>query len=223
MLVTHRYMPIKLLLADDHDIVRLGIRSLLEEDASIGQIEEASNGHEAVVKSRQFEPDVVVLDYEMPNFNGIYAAREILKENSKANILLLSMHQSREMILEGVMIGVKGYLPKNTKCPELLDAIRELSKGGTWFKGGVAEIIAPYLVESVRSGRKPKKVRELTPREREVVKLYAEGESTAGIAEKLSISRYTVEIHKANIYKKLKTNNVSGLTRYAIKKRIINI
>lgn len=216
-------MPIKLLIVDDHDVVRSGIRSLLETQPSITNIVEASNGHEAVVKAREFRPDVIVMDYEMANFNGIYASREIMKDVRNTSILLLSMHHSSDLIMEGVDAGIKGYLSKSAKFPELMEAINALAKGGTWFRGQVAEILAPQLIHSVRGGIKQRKNSELTPREREVVKLLAEGENSHSISKILSISKHTVEIHKTHIYKKLNIRNVSDLTRYAIRNQIISV
>lgn len=216
-------MPIKLLIVDDHDVVRSGIRSLLEPQTNISEIREASNGHEAIMISRTFHPDVIIMDYEMPNFNGIYASKEIMKDMRNANILLLSMHQNSDLILEGVDAGVKGYLPKNAKFVELLMAVEELSRGGTWFRGSVAEILAPHLIHTVQTGKKQRKKPELTPRETEIVKLLAEGDNTIEIANKLSISKHTVEIHKTNINKKLNTRNVSDLTRYAIRNQLIGV
>ena len=216
-------MPVKVLLVDDHEVVRSGIRSLLEVHPSIGAIAEASNGHEAVMMARKFNPDVVVMDYEMPRFSGVYATREITRERAATKVLLLSMHHSHDMILEGVEAGAQGYLSKDCKATEIIEAIEALSRGGTWFRGAVAETIAPSLIESVRKGKISRKKETLTPREREIVRLIALGKTTLCIAQLLCISKHTVEIHKTNVNKKLNTRNISDITRYAIREEIIRL
>lgn len=216
-------MGIKVLLTDDHDLVRSGVRSLLSKVESIDAIEEASNGHEAVQIARSFKPDVIVMDYEMPNFNGIYATREILKEQPDLGIVLLSAHMSREHVMEGIHAGIRGFLPKESKADELCAAIKELAEGGTWFKGKIAELIAPSLIDCVKSGQKIKVNGSLTSREKEIVTLLAGGSSPRTIAEKLSISKRTVDVHKSNVFKKLKINNISQLVRYAIKQGLVKI
>lgn len=215
-----------ILLADDHDLVRQGLRSLLEQNPMIGSVVEARNGHEAVLKNREHRPHVVLMDYEMPNFNGIYAIREIMREYPRQAIILLSAHQSREHIMEGVFAGVRGFLPKESRIGELINAIAAVADGGTWFKGAVAEMMAPTLIESVRKGRKAGLRQlngQLTNREQEILRLFAEGLTPQQIAGRLSISKRTVDVHKSNIFKKLQFKNLSELIRYAVKKSIIKI
>ncbi len=217
---------ISVLLADDHDLVRQGLCSLLKNEAIIGEIAEACNGHEAVLRARTFKPQVVLMDYEMPNFNGIYAAREILKENPDTPIILLSAHQSREHIFEGVYAGVRGYLPKEARIGELISAIIAVAEGGTWFKGKTAELMAPYLLDALKSGKNIKGHRSneaLSAREQEILRLFAEGLSARQIADKLSVSKRTVDAHKSNIFKKLHINNIVELVRYAVKQDLIRL
>ncbi len=216
-------MKIKVLLADDHALVRGGIKALLDLDPEIGDTKEACNGHEAIQMAREFEPDVVLMDYEMPNFNGIYATREILKENPEIKVMLVSAHLSREHVMEGIHAGIRGFLPKEAKVGELISAIKALNADQTWFKAHVAEMIAPSLIDCMKTGNKVKHNGGLTSREREIVTMLASGLSPRSIAEKLSISKRTVDVHKSNVFKKLKINNISELVRYAIKRGMVKI
>ena len=216
-------MKIKVLVVDDHAMVRGGIKALLDLDPEVGDMKEAGNGHEAIQMARSFIPDVVVMDYEMPNFNGIYTTREILKDNPDVKIILVSAHLSREHVMEGIHAGIRGFLPKEAKTGELVTAIKALHSGQTWFKSNVAELIAPTLIETMKTGNKVKHNGGLTNREREIVTMLASGLSPSAIAEKLSISKRTVEVHKSNVFKKLKINKISELVRYAIKQGMVQI
>lgn len=216
-------MKTRVLLVDDHELVRGGIRSLLAKEPSIGEMDEAGNGHEAVCKARDFKPDVVLMDYEMPNFNGIYATREILKENPDTKIVLLSAYLSRDHVMEGVHAGIRGFLPKEVTTGEMIEAIKAIAAGETWFKGDVAELIAPSLIDHIKSGQKVKINGGLTRREREIVALLAGGMTPRYIAGKLSISKRTVDVHKSNVFKKLKINNISELVRYAIRQGLVKL
>lgn len=215
---------IRLLLADDHVLVREGMQAILSENAMISEIYQASNGHEAVLLASEKKPDVVVMDYEMPNFDGIYATKQIRKEYDDIPVLIVSAYRLREYVLESIKAGASGYLPKDAPIDELFEAIKSLAKGGTWFKGSIAELIAPMLVEQIgRSDRfgSARKNGALTSREREVVKLFSEGKTAKDIAGLLSISKRTVDVHKANIFKKLEIKNVAELVRYALKQGIV--
>lgn len=217
-------MKLKILLADDHALIREALSSLLSADPEISEVYQAKNGHEAVQLFRKHQPDVAIVDYEMPNFNGIYALTEILKESPEFPVLMLSAHFSRERVMEAIYKGIRGYLPKDVRIEELLEAIKDLIAGKTWFRGQVAELAADYLIDSIghathkTSGRK---LPELTSREKQVIKLFAEGFTTVEIASKLSISCRTVEVHKSNIYKKLKLKNSVEMLRYALKQDIV--
>ncbi len=216
-------MKIKLLLVDDHALVRDGLRSLLSSDPDIGEIAEASNGMEAIKKVKEHNPNVIVMDYEMPNFNGIYATKEIIRENASNNILLVSAHHSREHIMEGINAGIRGFLPKETKIEELSAAIKALSKGETWFKGSTAELIAPSLIDSLQPQKRIRNSGALTSREKEITRLLAEGNPAKRIAEKLCISKRTVDVHKSNIFKKLGVKNISELVRHAIRHEMVKL
>lgn len=214
----------RVLLVDDHTLVREGMRSLLSKSPVIGEIYEASNGHEALMRMRETGAEVVLMDFEMPNFDGIYATREICKEFPGTPVLLVSAHRTRSHILEGIKAGARGYLSKDAPIREVLEAIEALHGGASWFKGSIAELIAPSILDHFgnnRPGAKSLKNGQITSREREVVKLFAEGMTARGIAEALSISKRTVDVHKANIFKKLEITNVAELVRYAVKQGIV--
>jgi len=196
---------------------------MLNDDPEIGAIIEAVNGHEAVTKAREFKPDVVVMDYEMPNFNGVYATREILKDNPGTRILLVSAHHSREYIMEGVHAGIRGFLPKEARSKELVEAIKALARGETWFKGETAELLAPGFVDTIHPSGERSKEPVLTAREKEIIKYLAKGMNSHEIAGKLSISKRTVDVHKFNIFKKLHITNAIELMRYAIKHNLVKV
>jgi DNA-binding NarL/FixJ family response regulator len=216
-------MKIKLLLVDDHALVRSGMRSLLAQSPVISQIREASNGHEAIQIVAEYKPDLIVMDYEMPNFNGIYATREIMKQHPDSKVIILSAHFSGEHIMEGIYAGIQGFLTKESKTSELLEAITAIAAGDTWFKGEIAERITPSLINVAKTGQKMKSNGGLTNREREIVSMLASGLTPRTIAEKLSISKRTVEVHKSNVFKKLKINGISELIRYAIRQGIAKV
>lgn len=216
-------MKINVLLVDDHALVRSGVRSLLSHSPAIGHIKEASDGQEAVRIASEFKPDVIVMDYEMPNFNGLYATREILNTDPDVKIIMVSAYLSRNHIMEGIQAGIRGFLPKEAKTSELVEAIEAMVAGETWFKDVVAELIAPSLVELVKSGQKPKVYDDLTKREKEIVSLLANGLSPKAIAQKLGISKRTVDVHKSNVFKKLKINSITDLIRYAVRQGIVKV
>ena len=204
-------------------MVRQGLRSLLSQFPGFEVVAEASNGHETLLKTEKLLPDVVLLDYEMPNFNGIYAAKEISRRNHRTRILILSTHSSKEHLISAIHAGVHGYLPKETGVEEIAGAIKELAQGGTWFKGTIAESIAPFLVASMNKNGRSRSHNLLTERETELIRYWSRGMSSKEIAEVLSISRRTVEVHKANIFKKLGLKNTTELIRYAIHNQIVKV
>lgn len=216
-------MKIKLLIVDDHAVLREGIKEIFAKDTDIETIEEASNGLDAVLKAAKNKPDVVVMDFEMPKYNGIYAAKEMIKQQPGLPVLLLSMFNDKEHILEAINAGVKGYLGKDTRIQEILQAVKELHSRGTWFKGEIAEIITPYLIATASGQSSLYPNNGLTPREIEITCLYAEGKKSTEIGKKLSISKRTVEVHKANIFKKLNLSSTIELFRYAIHNNIVKI
>lgn len=217
---------LKILLVDDHDMVRQGIRSILTRDEKIEEIFEAGDGSEALLLVKQSKPDVVVLDYEMPGQNGIEVARQLLKDHPDLPILLLTAHNAPEYIMEGISVGIRGYLLKETPVGDLLEAIHAIASGDTWFKGLVAETLAPALIDGMGfSGKHHAKltIPELTRREKEITRLYVKGHGPKEIAEMLGISKRTVEAHKSNIFIKLQIKGMADLVRYAIKNKLVRL
>jgi DNA-binding NarL/FixJ family response regulator len=160
----------------------------------------------------------------MPNFNGVYATREILKELPATRIILVSAHHSREYIMEGIHAGIRGFLPKEARSGELVMAIKALARGETWFRGSTAELLAPGFVDSIYPAKaKTRQEPVLTPREKEIVRYLAKGMNSHEIAKKLSISKRTVDVHKFNIFKKLDISNAIELMRYAIRHNLVKV
>lgn len=212
---------IRVVLADDHTVVRQGFRSLLEQDKSIDVVGEAENGRDAVLMVKKYLPDVVVLDISMPILNGVQATRQIRKFNPKIKILILSMYKDEEYVREVFHAGAAGYIIKQTTGPDLIRAIKEVSRGNAYLSPSIAKHLVSDYREIVKRGESARKQTGLTPREIEVLQLIAEGNSNKKIAEQLFISIKTVETHRQKIMDVLKIHDVAGLTRYAIAKRII--
>lgn len=209
-------MTIRVLLADDHNIVREGLRSLLEKEPDIEVVAMADNGRTAVRLAGELKPDVAVLDIAMPEMNGIEATRRINRENPEIRVLTLSMHSARRFVTEALSAGAKGYLLKDCASEELVRAIRTIAADETYLSPKVAGLIVKdYLKHSPVTT--PSADSCLTNREREILQLIAEGESTKEIAFKLGVSIKTVETHRQQIMKKLNLNGVADLTRYAIR------
>jgi DNA-binding NarL/FixJ family response regulator len=209
-------MTIRVLLADDHNIVREGLRSLLEKDTEIEVVAMADNGRTAVQLAGELKPDVAVLDIAMPEMNGIEAARRISRDDPEIKILALSMHSARRFVTEALSAGAKGYLLKDCAAEELVRAIRTVAGNETYLSPKVAgQIVKDYLKRSPDSTLSAESF--LTNREREILQLIAEGESTKEIAFRLYVSIKTVETHRQQVMKKLNLHSVAELTRYAIR------
>jgi len=211
----------KVLIAEDHALVREGLKNLLIGSGLVTEVVEATNGLEALLKSREANPDLVLLDYEMPVYNGIFAAKEILAEKPNLPILMVSMYFTKEHVMDAVRVKVKGFVSKGARSDEMIEAIRALSEGKTWFKGTIAEFIAE---EALSSNNKKKLVGNLlTDREQELTAYFANGMKSAEIAEHFHLSKRTVEVHKSNIFKKLRVRNNSELVRYAVRNNLVKL
>jgi DNA-binding NarL/FixJ family response regulator len=210
---------LKILIVDDHTMVREGLKRVLAEEEALKKpvISEARDGREAVIKAREQKPDVVIMDYDMPHYDGLYGTKELLKVYSDLKVIMLSTYMAKDVILESVQSGVKGFLLKEEKTETLSEAIQAVSSGQTWFKGQIAEIIAPYFI-AASTGHHDKELREeaLSAREREILVMFAEGLTAREIAQELNISKRTVEVHKARIFKKRQLHNTAQLVRYAV-------
>jgi DNA-binding NarL/FixJ family response regulator len=207
---------LKLLVADDHEIVRKGVRCLLEAQPGWRVVAEASNGREAVEQAKRLKPDVAILDIGMPSLNGLEAARQMLKNDPHIRIVILTMHESDNLIREVLKVGARGYVSKTDAIRDLVTAINAVRSGVTFFTAKVAEIVLEGY--SDKSGITSSR---LTPRQREIIQLLAEGQSSKEIAVALGLSVKTAETHRANIMKRLNCHSASEIVRYAVRNDII--
>jgi DNA-binding NarL/FixJ family response regulator len=211
---------LRILLADDHEIVRHGLRRLLEAQPGWEICGEAGSGREAVEKARSARPDVAVLDYSMPELNGVEAARQILEALPKTEVLLLTMHDSEQFLREALEAGVRGFVLKSDAMSEMVAAVRAVSSHERFLSPGASGLALEGFLRGVEPGRGPS-ADGLTPREREVVQLLARGKSNKEVASALDISVKTVEAHRANIMHKLGFTSFSDLVHYAIRNKIV--
>jgi len=214
--------PIRVLLADDHTIVRQGLRRLLETQADFTVVAEADNGRAAVRLAIRHRPNVVVLDMAMPNLNGIEATRQLKREVPEARVLALSAYSDEEYVLAVCQAGAAGYLVKHTAASELISAIREAMNGNAYFSPAIAKYFARQYSSGIeRSRGSAGRGNTLTSREREVLQLIAEGWTNKQMATELSISIKTIEKHRQALMDKLNIHDIAGLTRYAMSRKII--
>jgi DNA-binding NarL/FixJ family response regulator len=216
--------PVRLLVADDHEIVRRGIRSLLEAQPGWTVTAEASDGREAVEKAKEIRPDVTVLDISMPSLNGLEAARQMIKNDARAKILILTMHESDPLIREVLDAGARGYVLKSDASRDLVTAVNAIRSNKTYFTAKVAQVVLDGYLDKKPRKNTEKKIdssTRLTPRQREIVQLLAEGKSSKEVAVALGLSVKTAETHRANIMRRLDCHSVSELVRYAVRNNII--
>lgn len=211
----------RILVADDHEVVRSGVRALLESRPGWQVVGEAVNGHEALEKAKQLKPDLVIVDITMPSLNGIETTRSILKVLPHTEVLVLTMHESEKLIRRALEAGARAYVAKADVGRSLIDAVDALRLHKAFFTPPAAmTILDGYLKR--RAGSPSKRLRDgLTPREREVLQLLAEGKSNKEVASILGISVYTAETHRSNIMEKLDLHSASELTRYAIRNHLL--
>jgi DNA-binding NarL/FixJ family response regulator len=212
----------RILVADDHEVVRRGIQALLEAQPGWEISGEAADGQEAVVKAKHLKPDVVILDISMPTLNGLEATRQILKADPQARVLILTMHESDQVVREVLDAGARGYVLKSDAGRDLVAAVESMRRHNSFFTSRVATIVVDgYLKGGSRVGPNEPFSDRLTPREREIIQLLAEGKSSKQVAAALGLSIKTAETHRANIMRKLDLHCVSDLVRYAIRNNII--
>ncbi|HUU09807.1 MAG TPA: response regulator transcription factor [Phycisphaerae bacterium] len=215
-------MDLKILLVDDHQIIREGLRSLIEKERGMKVVGEAANGREAVRLARELAPDVVVMDVSMPDLNGIEATRQIASRVPAARVVALSMHSDRRFVAEMLRAGALGYLLKESAFDELARAVRAVAAGGTYLSPAVAGDV----VEGFVQGDRPPTgsvVAALTPRQREVLQLVAEGWTTKRMAAHLHVSPKTIETHRLQVMQTLGIESVAELTKFAVREGLTSL
>ena len=213
---------IRILLADDHTVVRDGLRALLEKQTDMTVVAEAGDGRESVRLAEEHAPDVVVMDIAMPNMNGIEATRRILEQNPACAVVILSMHQDESYVLRSLKAGAKGYLLKDSLRGDVVDAIRTVSRGRSYLTRKVSRILQEDYVRQMERRGVEDSYDLLTSREREILQLVAEGKANKEVAAILNISLTTVETHRTHILQKLGLHSIPELILYAVRKGIIS-
>lgn len=212
---------VRVLIADDHSIVRKGLRSALEEDLDCRIVGEAANGREAVQLAEQTLPDVAILDIGMPQLNGIEATSQIQKVSPKTRVLILSMHSDESYILRALTAGARGYLLKDTAENDVLAAVRAVAQGKAFFSPAISKMLLEDYVGFLRRRGLDDSYDLLTDRERETLQLLAEGQTNKEVANTLGIGVSTVETHRMNLMQKLNLHSTAEIVLYAVRKRII--
>jgi DNA-binding NarL/FixJ family response regulator len=213
---------VSLLVADDHEIVRRGIRALIQEQPGWRVAAEAEDGRDAVIKATEFQPDVAILDITMPSLNGLDAAKQIAKLSPHTKILILTVHESDQLSRKALDAGARGYILKTDAAFDLITAVNSLMSNKTFFTPRVAQIVLnAYLGKGPTASEDEDAPLQITAREREIVQLLAEGKHSKEVAAVLGISIKTVETHRANILRKLQCHSVTDLVRYAVRNHIV--
>ncbi len=214
--------PIRILLADDHTVMRAGLRLLLERQPGFKVISEASDGRQAVEQAEATKPDVAVLDIAMPNLSGIEAAQRISAMLPQTRIIILSMHSDEGYVLRALKAGAKGYLLKDSAENDLIEAITAVSQGKAFFSPEISNILVEDYVREMKKRGAEDSYELLTPREREILQMLAEGKSNKDIATLLNLSLYTVETHRRNLQDKLNLHSLAEVILYAVRKGLIS-
>ena len=212
---------IRVILADDHSVMRSGLRLILEQQEGFEVLGEARDGREAVNLAAALHPDVAVLDITMPNLNGIEAARQITDKQPSVAVVMLSMHADESYVLRSLKAGALGYLLKESPEADFVSAIRSVSEGKAFFSPAVSRLLVEDYVQQLQDKDLEDSYELLTSREREILQLIAEGQSNKDIANLLNLSLYTVETHRGNILQKLNLHSVPELILYAVRKGVI--
>ena len=217
-------MPkIRCLLVDDHTLFRQGVRRLLESESDFEIVGESPDAGDAVEKARELRPDVVLMDIGMPGLSSFEATRQIKKNRPETKVLYLTMYEDEDYLLQCLEVGAAGYVLKDTPAPQLVSAVRDVYRGGKYLSSQVLGKLVEDFRSRVRDTRMQPRMSTLTPREREILKLLAEGNSVKEIAVILGLSVKTVEAHKFNLMRKLDIHNTAQLVTYAIQKKIIKV
>lgn len=213
--------PIRILLADDHTVMRKGLRMLLDSQPEFSVVAEASDGRQAVEQAEATSPDVAVVDIAMPNLSGIEAAQRIHAALPQVAIVILSMHSDEGYVLRALKAGAKGYLLKDSAEGDLIQAIKAVHQGKTFFSAEISQMLVEDYIREIRARGAEDSYDLLTPREREILQLLAERKSNKEIAQTLNLSTYTVETHRRNLQEKLNLHSLGELILYAVRKGMI--
>jgi DNA-binding NarL/FixJ family response regulator len=213
---------IRIVLADDHTIMRSGLRAVLDRYPDMQVVGEAADGRQAIQCVEENHPDVVVMDVAMPNLNGIEAARQISAKHSGVSIVVLSMHSDESYVLRALKAGARGYLLKDSAEGDLITAIRAVNEGKAFFSPAISRMLVDDYMRQLEQRGVEDSYELLTTREREILQLLAEGRSNKDIARMLDLSLYTVETHRSNIMEKLNLHGIPELMLYAIRKGVIS-
>jgi DNA-binding NarL/FixJ family response regulator len=216
-------MPFRIVVADDHEIVRRGLCALLRNQPDWEVCGEASDGREAVEQALTLKPAVVILDIGMPNLNGLEAARQILKADPQIKVLILTLHDSDQVVQDVLNVGARGFLLKTDAARDLVVAVEALRRNKVYFTPKVAAMVLDGFLRKKESASGTPVRSRLTPREREIVQLLAEGKSSKEVAVALGLSVKTVETHRSNIMRKLDLHSVSDLVLYAVRNNIVHV
>ncbi len=212
---------IRVLVADDHGIVRKGLRFVLDRQEDLEVIGEACEGREAVRLCEQLSPNVVVMDIAMPELNGLDAAGQIVRHSPEIKVIILSMHADEDYLVRALNAGVKGYLLKESAELDLVRAVRAVSQGNSFFSPAIAQMLAEDYTRQLQQRNLQDSYDLLTEREKEILQLLAEGKSNKEVATALNVSPYTVETHRTHIMQKLDLHNTAEIVLYAVRKKII--
>jgi two-component system response regulator NreC len=212
----------RILLADDHKLMRSGLKALIEQQPDLAVVGEADDGRQAVALAASLKPDLLVMDIGMPNLNGIEAARQITQANPGTAIVILSMHSDESYVLRALKAGAKGYLLKDSAESDLIRAVHAVAGGKSFFSPAVSKVLLDDYVRKLQRSGAEDAYDLLTAREREILQLIAEGKSNKDVANLLNLSVYTVETHRSNIMEKLNLRGIPELILYAVRKGIIS-
>jgi two-component system, NarL family, response regulator NreC len=214
---------IRVLLADDHGLLRKGVRSVLTQDPAVTIVGEAGDGSEAVRLAEELAPDVVVMDVAMPGLNGLDAAAQITRKSKRVGVIVLTMYSDEEYLIRAVSAGVRGYLLKDSAEPDLIRAVKAVAAGNTFFSSAVADTLIDDYVERLQRSDVRDSYELLTDREKQVLQLLAEGKTNKDVAAILSLGLSTVESHRLNLMKKLDLHNTAELVLYAVRKKVLRV
>ncbi len=213
---------VRIILADDHTVMRAGLRALLERQPGLEVVGEAEDGRQTVELASSHVPDVVVMDIAMPNLNGVEATRRMVSKQPTISVVILSMYSDESYVMRALEAGARAYLLKDSAVTDLIRAIEAVSQGKSFFSPKISRILAEEYVRALKQKGVTDSYELLTPREREILQLLAEGKTNKEVATSLNISVYTAETHRGNIFQKLNLHSSAELVLYAVRKGIIS-